>query len=154
MKAKRYRIYGSFFLICAIGLSITLCTSANSKISLSDMEMSSVFGGVCGPCEDKGTQGCKASASYPSGAPLSCYSRNQSQCGGYAGYSEGCRQDEKECQNEDAGKECQNTTTDCTDTYKIVECEWSAGEGCIVQEETVKDCNDAGPSSSYKDWCE
>ena len=152
MKAKRYRIYGSFFLICAIGLSINLCTYANSKISLSDMEMSSIFGGVCGPCDDKGTQGCKPEVISPSGSPKYCASRSQAYCSG--GWSGSCRQDEKECQNEDAGKECANTTTDCLEQYQYTICIWDAG--CKDKPGYPKwaDCNDCGPYSSYKDWCE
>ena len=126
MRVHGYKIYCLLLLICVIGLSVSICCSfANSQKQLSDREMSYVYGGDCGPCEGKGTQGCSSASA------LTCAERYQKSgtCSGY--YRQSCKTDEKECKNTNQNS-CTNTTPSCPGVYNIYKCVQD-GDSCVTQ---------------------
>lgn len=154
MKTKGHRIFGCLLLVCVIGLTGGICASvANSKVSLSDAEMGSVYGGYeCGPCVDLYLDGCE-------GYVNDCYGSSESSCDGQT-FTESCKQTQKECGGTEAGM-CEDAsdgvTSDCDDEqYSVRSCKWipeSQGqtEGCYSDEDLAgypRDCEGS------RDWCE
>ena len=123
MKVQGYKIYGYLLLICAIGLSVSICSSvADSKIPLSNDEMSAIYGGEWGPVGTKDYDGC-------SPPTTNCEDKPDTEQGCTGTYSTSCKQEQKECANGDPDDPCEEISRACGyETYEKYKCVLRTGE--------------------------
>ena len=119
MKKRRYKIFGCLLLIGAIAASIGITSSfGNTKIVLTDNEMSSIVGGMaCHYCGSNGN-GCA-----PGGSAGNC---SLPDCDGWVKTS--CLQAQQHCVSDNTTSTCGNTTKPCTGGYFIYTCGKCFGE--------------------------